>query len=70
MSFNSAAFLADREAIANGLDLYQDHRSSRPVKISKSWGDKNRWIASLTPKQREQLRQEWEYEQSKKQYQQ
>jgi len=67
MSFNSKTFLADRERL---LEPEQQLRGTQ-----RRWRDitpqaaKNNWLNSLTPAQREQLRQEYEYEQSKQQYQ-
>jgi len=66
MPFNSAAFLADREAIANGIE---------PVKATgyvsnkaTAMADRNAWLAGLDDEQRAQLAKEWEYEQSKNEY--
>lgn len=68
MPFNSAAFLADREAIANGIEPvkaagYVSHRAT-------AMADRNAWFAGLNDEQRAQLRVEAEYEQSKLYYQQ
>ena len=66
MSFNSKQFLADREAIATGIEQVKatGYVSNRATAMS----DRNAWFAGLNDAERAQLREEWEYEQSKNEY--
>lgn len=64
MSYSSQAYLQHAENIATGIEPVKGGGYRRP-QISR-----NKWLDSLTPEQREQLRQEFEYEQSKLNYQQ
>lgn len=68
MSFNSAAFLADREAIATGVEPVKakGYVSNRATAMA----DRNAWFDMLTADERAQLAREWEEEQSKLFYQQ
>lgn len=68
MPFNSTAFLADREAIANGIEpvTAKGYVSNRTTAMA----DRNAWFAGLNDEERAQLAEEAEYEQSKLYYQQ
>jgi hypothetical protein len=66
MSYNSKQFLANREALANGIEPITGKGYHRAQQTSMS--DRNAWLAGLTDADREQLRVEAEYEQSKNEY--
>ena len=68
MPFNSTAFLADREAIANGIEpvTAKGYVTTRATAMA----DRNAWFAGLNDEERAQLAKEAEYEQSKLYYQQ
>lgn len=68
MSFNSTAFIADRERL---LEPDQQLRGTqRRWRDVTPQADKNKWLDGLNTEEREQLRHEWEYEHSKLIYQQ
>jgi len=66
MSFNSAAFLADRERLLEPSIIVTG--TQRRYKET-SMAAKNRFYNQLTDVEREQLAREYEYEQQKKQHQ-
>jgi len=67
MSYNSKAFLADRERL---LEPEQQLRGSQRRNFETAQAAKNRFLDSLNPAQRQQLREEAEYEERKRLYQQ
>lgn len=67
MSFNSKAFLADRERLLEPELLRGNYRGHGELRTSMA--DKNAWLNSLNDAERQQLAAEYDYEQSKKQYQ-
>ena len=63
MSYNSKQYLTHAENIATGTVVVTGtYRRHKPVT------DKNVWYNNLTDAEREQLRREAEYEQSKNEY--
>lgn len=60
MSYNSKAFLADRERL---LEPDSVIRTGNAKKHQTSQAAKSKWLNTLTPEQREQLKKEYETEQ-------
>lgn len=68
MSFNSTAFLADRERLLEPDSVIRTGSYRRYTETSMA--AKNKWYDGLAPEEREQLRLEAEYEDQKRIYQQ
>lgn len=66
MSFNSTAFLADRERLLEPDSVIRTGSYRRYTETSMA--AKNKWYDGLAPEQREQLMVEAEYEQTKNEY--
>jgi hypothetical protein len=66
MSFNSKQYLTHAENIATGTVIATG--TYRRYQESTAMADRNAWFASLSDAQREELRREAEYEQSKLKY--
>ena len=63
MSYSSKQFLQHAENIATGIESAKGGGYRRPQH------DRNKWLNNLTDAEREMLKREYEYEESKKLYQ-